>query len=97
MVELDPECRIHLRNILLQVRRHTITATRKVIQNQQVTCGVGQYTVRIKRPSPATSPSEKRHLRQAALLVTDAQATVVVASVLASVEGAGDPEMESTE
>ena len=42
---------------------------------------------------PGTSPSEKRQLRQAALLVTDAQATVVVASV----EGAGRPEMESME
>ena len=48
---------------------------------------------------PGTSPSEKRQPRQAALLATDSQATVVVALVLASdsVEGAGHPEMESTE
>ena len=46
---------------------------------------------------PGTSPSEKRQPRQAALLATDEQATIVVALVLALVEGAGHPEVESTE
>ena len=50
-----------------------------------------------QRALPGSSPSEKSQPRRAALPATDTQATAVVASVLASVKGAGHPEVESTE
>ena len=46
---------------------------------------------------PGKSPSEKRQLRQAALSATDAQATAMAPSVPVLAEGAGHPEVKSTE